>query len=105
MSSAPHFTLEEYRAAVQKMREAARLTAVNNPSPEFSFTAGIVGGMLLAAAEQIERLAKIIADDPHQTEYWRLWCNVYDGPIAWGERDAFEQIEFLSEQLKQVLAR
>jgi hypothetical protein len=33
--------------------------------------------------------------------YWRLWCQVYDGPLSWEGRDAFEQIAYLESQLRQ----
>ena len=28
-----------------------------------------------------------------------LWCAVYDGPLIWEGRDAFEQIDYLFEML------
>lgn len=32
-----------------------------------------------------------------------LWCAVYDGPLAWEGRDAFQQIAYLESQLKQLM--
>ena len=31
-----------------------------------------------------------------------LWCAVYDGPIYWNGRDAFEQIKYLELALERI---
>jgi hypothetical protein len=35
-------------------------------------------------------------------QFWALWCKVYDGPLSWDGRDAFEQIAYLESQLRQL---
>lgn len=88
----PNFTPAEYRAQVEIMRRTFR----GEPNyAEWSFVADLVGGMLMAAADRIEAMQRIIADDAHKTEFWQLWCNVYDGPVAWDGRTAFQQIQYL----------
>lgn len=31
-----------------------------------------------------------------------LWCAVYDGPICWEGRDAFEQIQYLQAEVERL---
>jgi hypothetical protein len=31
-----------------------------------------------------------------------LWCAVFDGPVWWQGRDAFEQIQFLVKKVKEA---
>jgi len=31
-----------------------------------------------------------------------LWCKVYDGPIYWNDRDAFQQIRFLELAIEHM---
>lgn len=99
--SDPNFTPAEYRAQVESMREIFRIYP-----PDFaacSFSAGVTGGMLEVAAKRIEALNKIIADDEHKAEFWELWCKVYDGPLAWHGRTAFDQIIWLQCELDDML--
>jgi hypothetical protein len=87
----PNYTPDEYRAQVMKLRNVAHSAGYD----ELSLESGITGGMLMLAAQRIEAMQKIIDDDEHRSEFWRLWCAVYDGPLAWDGRDAFEEIQHL----------